>query len=225
MIKVTGYLFDPDDESKMEKLNSIADVIREYQVERGHKLFAVTGAGELGRRYIVAARAHGSPEVVLDTIGIMFSRLNSQLLISILGECAHPNVPRSLEEIAELSGSRKTIVCGGLFPGASTNSVSTLIAEMVKADLLVTLTSSGGLYTKDPKAFEDAELVQEATPREMRKILSVYWEKAGRYPLMDQTAINVISRSRIQTIITEANSSALLKALEGKKTGTKVVFE
>ena len=45
---------------------------------------------------------------------------------------------------------------GGTEPAHSTDAVAAILAEYVKADILVNLTSVDGMYTKDPNKFNDA---------------------------------------------------------------------
>ncbi len=45
---------------------------------------------------------------------------------------------------------------GGLKPGITTDTVATLVAERIKADLLVKGTDQNGVYNKDPRKYPDA---------------------------------------------------------------------
>ncbi|HIJ08942.1 TPA: UMP kinase, partial [Candidatus Bathyarchaeota archaeon] len=45
---------------------------------------------------------------------------------------------------------------GGLRPGITTDAVASLVAEHIKADLLVKGTDQDGVYDKDPRKHVDA---------------------------------------------------------------------
>ncbi len=224
VIKLTGYLFNLDDDSTLQDLIDIADLLSKFR-ERDRQIYVVVGGGETARKYIKVARNYGATETQLDVLGIMVSHLNAQLFISMVGEAAQPNPLTSLEEIGTLADFGKMLVFGGLLPGVSTNTVSALIAEMTRADLLVTLTRPGSLFDKDPGKYKDAAPLEEATPEDIRRIFSSLWEKAGLYPLFDRTALNVITRSCVSTVITAPKASELEKALRGEKTGTRIIFK
>ncbi|MFQ5711612.1 MAG: UMP kinase [Candidatus Geothermarchaeales archaeon] len=225
VIKLTGQLFNLGDPPTLKELVAVSSLLGRCHREKKFQLYVVTGGGETARKYIELARKQGVKETQLDIMGITASRLNAQLLISLIGEAAFPNPLTSLEELGPLVSGGKILVFGGILPGVSTNTVSALVAEMTGADLLITLSRSGCLYDKDPDTHEDAAPLEEATPEEVRRILSPIWEKAGLYPLFDRTALNVISRSKIPTIITAPKASELEKALKGEKTGTRIVFK
>lgn len=224
VIKLTGHLFNLDVDATLQDLIDIADLLRRFR-ERDRQIYVVVGGGETARKYIKVARNHGATETQLDILGIMVSHLNAQLFISVVGEAAHPNPLTRLEEIGPLADFGKILVFGGLLPGVSTNTVSALIAEMTRADLLVTLTRPGSLFDKDPSKHKDATPLEKATPEDIRSILSLLWEKAGLYPLFDRTALNVITRSSIPTVITAPKALELEKALRGEKTGTRIIFK
>ena len=99
----------------------------------------------------------------------------------------------------------KIVVMGGTEPAHSTDAVSAILAEYVQADLLVNLTAVDGLYTKDPKKYDDAELIEEITASDMMGIISGNEVKAGTYEFIDTTAIQMIKRSNLETVIANGN--------------------
>ncbi|MFQ5870552.1 MAG: UMP kinase [Candidatus Geothermarchaeales archaeon] len=225
MVKVTGYLFEIGGQESLGEVEALSDLVEKYTRERNFSFHLVTGGGPLAREYIEAGRRLGADETLLDQIGITFTRVNARLLISSLGDIVHSLPLRTLEEVVRAFSQGKVTVSGGLYPGISTNAVSTLTAEALRADLLVTLSRSGALFDKDPAQHEDAKPLTEVTPGEIREILRDQREKAGEYPLLDVLSLNIIARSRIPTIITSPTAEHLEKALNGQETGTRIVFE
>jgi uridylate kinase len=57
----------------------------------------------------------------------------------------------SLEEAEQYIASGKIMVMGGLRPGITTDTVATLVAERIQADLLLKGSDQNGIYNKaDP---------------------------------------------------------------------------
>ncbi|MBS7655784.1 UMP kinase [Candidatus Bathyarchaeota archaeon] len=190
----------------------------------GHKLAIVTGGGEAARVYINAARNLGASESFCDQLGILVSRLNAKLILTSLNDLAAFKIPESLEEFQNLFSLGKIVVMGGLQPGHSTNAVAALIAELIKADLLINVTDVDGVYTKDPKEDPKAKLLNKVTVKQLQEILSLNEMKAGKYKLLDLLALKIIERSKIPTwIINGKDPSNLIKAIKGEKIGTKIL--
>ena len=140
--------------------------------------------------------------------------------LALLSACGSANGADSI------SGAGKIVVMGGTEPAHSTDAVSAILAEYVQADLLVNLTAVDGLYTKDPKKYDDAELIEEITASDMMGIISGNDVKAGTYEFIDTTAIQMIKRSNLETVIANGNEPQnLIKAIKGEKIGTRVIIE
>ena len=139
---------------------------------------------------------------------------------------AYQKVPHNFQEALEYSSSGKIIVMGGSEPAHSTDAVSAILAEYIQADKLINLTSVDGMYTKDPNKFDDAELVPEITATDLLEFLSGKDVKAGTYEFFDTTAVQMIKRSNLETIITNGfEPENLIKAVKGEKVGTRVINE
>ena len=189
-----------------------------------HELFVVVGGGKPARDYINIIRDLGVGEAQCDDIGIEVTRINAKLLLSALGDAAYQKVPHNFGEALEYSASGKIIVMGGTEPAHSTDAVSAILAEYINADKLINLTSVDGMYTKDPNKFDDAELVSEITASDLLDFLSDKDVKAGTYEFFDTTAVQMIKRSNLETVITNGfNPENLIKAVNGKNIGTRVI--
>ena len=221
VIKLTGALFDfPSNEEGLEEILRIAEVLKETG-RKLDKILVVTGGGRRLRELLNALRKKGvKNEGVLDQIGIMYTRLNAYILISILNDNCAGYVPETLDEVLVMSLNNKIVVTGGLLPGFSTNAVAALIAELINADLLVMMTRAGAVYDKDPEKFPDAKPVQEISIKELRGKLLEFRGKAGHYPLLDHLSLDIIERARILTAMIPPRADALRKILRGEKVGT-----
>jgi uridylate kinase len=220
VLKLGSVVFDS--ELSGNKISSYAKVIKEFS--KKNRLVVVTGGGSNARKYIAAARELGASEFVCDQIGIDVSRLNARLLAAALGESAFPKMPESSDDLMESMGSELIVVMGGLQPGQSTNAVTALAAEAIRADLLVNATKVDGAYTADPRKDPKARKLDEVTPDELMEILSMEGFKAGEYDLMDPLALRIIKRSKVPVVIVDGHDpSNIKKALSGKRVGTKIV--
>ena len=209
------------DSKKFKKYSEILKKLTEK-----HKLFVVVGGGKPARDYINIVRDLGAGEAQCDDIGIEITRINAKLLLSSLDSAAYQKVPHNFQEALEFSTSGKIIVMGGTEPAHSTDAVSAILAEYINADKLINLTSVDGMYTKDPNKYDDAELISEITATELLEFLSGKDIKAGTYEFFDTTAVQMIKRSSLETVITNGyEPENLIKAINGEKVGTKVISE
>ena len=82
------------------------------------------------------------------------------------------------------------------------------------------------MYTKDPNKYDDAELVSEITATDLLDFLNGKDMKAGTYEFFDTTAVQMIKRSNLETVIANGNEPEnLIKAINGEDIGTKVINE
>jgi len=203
------------------KFKNYADVLKDIDTE--HQLFIVVGGGKPARNYIQIARGLNASEAACDDIGIDVTRLNAKLLIMALGEDAYPEVAKNFHEALEFSVSGKIIIMGGTEPAHSTDAVGSILAEFVDADLMINATSVDGLYNKDPHKFKDAKKYDKITPTEMLSILSTKDNKAGTYEFLDMTAIQIIKRSNIKTLIVNGEDPQNLKKAIIGNIGTTII--
>lgn len=197
VVTIGGSILIQDSDYK--KFKEYAEVISEMNTE--HKLYVVVGGGKPAREYIGIVRNLGASEALCDDIGIDITRLNARLLITALGDDAYPKVPHNFAEALEYSQSGKLVVMGGTEPAHSTDAVGSILAEFVGADLIINATSVDGLYDKDPKKYDDAVKIKEIKASDMMELLANKDTKAGTYEFFDNTAIGIIKRSKIKTMI------------------------
>ena len=203
---------DEGDTSYIRKLSKIL-----IGVSARHKLFIVTGGGSIARYYIKAGRALGADESYLDELGIEVTRLNARLLITALGDRANHVPPKNYDEAVHAGRTHSIVVMGGVSPGITTDAVSALLAERVKARRLVNATSVDGAYTADPKKVPDAKLISSMTHKELVTLVG-HSTGAGPNNVFDPVGARVLERSKISLAVVDGNDLANLRdALEGKK--------
>jgi uridylate kinase len=175
------------------------------------RLYVVVGGGGEARRCISAARELGADEGSADEIGIEVTRLNASLLIATLGDSAYPLVPLTHHEARAAGEGGRIVVMGGITPGQTTDAVAAVLAEEVRADLLVNLTAIDGVYSADPAKDKEAVRYRFLTPEKLLGIVREGSLAAGSNTVMDMVAAAVVVRSRIPLIVMDGRDPAALK--------------
>ena len=221
VITIGGSIIIKDHDYK--KFRDYAEVLRNINEE--NEIFVVVGGGTTARDYIGIARSLGVSEAMCDDIGIEVTRLNAKLLIAALGNQAYPVVPHNFREAMECASSNRIVVMGGTEPAHSTDAVGSILAEFVGAELLINATSVDGLYNKDPNKYSDAKMFNEVKPSKMMELMSTKDIKAGTYEFFDMTAIQIIKRSGIKTVILNGGDANNIKTAITGKIGTTILQE
>ena len=220
IVEIGGSILIKDHDSS--RFKEYSKLLKELAQE--HEILVVVGGGKPAREYISVVRDLGAGEAQCDDIGIEVTRINAKLLLSALGDAAYQRVPHNFQEALEFASSGKIIVMGGTEPAHSTDAVSTILAEYVNADKLINLTSVDGMYTKDPNKHDDAELIHEITASDLLDFLNDKDMKAGTYEFFDTTAVQMIKRSKLDTVIANGfEPENLIKVINGENIGTKII--
>jgi uridylate kinase len=186
-------------------------------ISSNFKLYVVTGGGKIARYYIRVGRDLGASESFLDESGIEVTRLNARLLITALGDHACHSPPKNYDEAVHAGKTCSIVVMGGVSPGITTDAVSALLAERVKARRLVNATSVDGAYSADPKKDPKAHRIPTMTHKEFINLVG-HSTGAGPNNVFDPVGARVLERSNISLAIVDGNELANLRdALEGKK--------
>jgi uridylate kinase len=190
---------------------------------RGHEVAAVVGGGKLAREFIVIAKSLGLDEQAQDEIAISVSRLFAQLFLKKLGGAGWSKVAVTLDEASECLSQGKILVMGGLKPGITTDAVAALVAERVRADLLVKGTDQDGVYDKDPRKHVDAMKLDHLFFEDLCKVLELSKHEAGMHQILDPVAIEVLKRRRMKLVVMNGfKPENVLAAVDGESVGTLV---
>jgi uridylate kinase len=205
---------------KGNHIEEYATILRGLAKE--HRIFVVVGGGGEARRYIAVARALGIDESTADELGILITRLNATLLAGALGEAAYPAIAESYRDAARFGETGKIVVMGGVIPGQTTDAVAALLAERLRADLIINWTSVDGIYSKDPKKHPDAVKHSTLSPAGLQAIIRGDRLEAGSNTVFDTLAAKIIARSGIPLVVLDGRKPEDPgKAIRGKK-GTLV---
>ncbi len=214
IIKFGGsLLFQKDvNEVKVDKIDELSSIV----LSSGKVTGLVCGGGKIARTYIQAGRKLGFHEELLDTLGIMTSRIHAQILIYHIGDTAYPHPISNVEEAKHARSQGKFFIAGGFVPKQSTTTVAMQICEALNQDLII-LTDVDGIYDKDPKKFDDAKKFGRISYSDLEKLLlsrSDQEQIAGKYQIFDLLSFQILQRSKIKIrIINGSNLDSLKKLL------------
>jgi uridylate kinase len=203
-------------------ISDYADLVRELKMQR-HEVAVVVGGGNLAREFIAVARDVGLDEPAQDEIAISVSRVFAQLLMKKLGTLACENVPLTVDDAADCLTSGKIVIMGGLKPGMTTDTVAALVAEKVKADLLVKATDQEGVYDKDPRTHSDAVKLDHLRLEDLASVFSQDKHAAGIHQIIDPEAVRILKRHPVKVAVVNGfNAENVSMAIKGKHVGTLI---
>ncbi|MHA1304205.1 MAG: UMP kinase [Candidatus Heimdallarchaeaceae archaeon] len=223
VIKIGGSLLYSDGfELDTDLMHRYIDVINAV-IDSGHDLTIVVGGGKLARMMIKASNLLGGNYAYQDALGVEASRMHALLFIASLGDKVYRVVPRSFQEVRKALSMEKMVICGGLQPGQSTNAVTSLLAELWEADMIINLSDVDKVYDKDPDKYQDAKAFDTLSIDEFYNIIVKQEERPGQYALFDRVGCEVIRRSKIKLVFTNGKSPEnILKIINGERIGTIV---
>jgi uridylate kinase len=205
-----------------ELMSKYAEMVRTLK-KRGHEVAVVVGGGSLAREFIAVAKKLGLNEQAQDEVAISVSRLFAQLFLKKLGDMSCSKVALTLDDAAECLSEGKIMVMGGLKPGITTDAVAALVAERVKADLLVKGTDQDGVYDKDPRKHANAVKLDRLSFDDLPKIFEENQHKAGMHQIIDPEAVKVLKRERVKLVVVNGfKPENVLAAVDGERVGTVV---
>ncbi len=205
-----------------ELINTYIELLKTIKLQ-GHEVAVIVGGGNLAREFIGIAKKLELDMAAQDEVAISCSRLFAQLFVKKFGELGCGKVAITLTEAADCMSTGKIVVMGGLRPGITTDTVGALVAEHVKADLLVKGSDQDGIFDKDPRRFSDAVKLDHLSFDQLQSVFSETEHKAGIHQIIDPEAIKVLKRNRVKIIVVNGfKPENILSAVKGEKIGTIV---
>ncbi|MFH0876211.1 MAG: UMP kinase [archaeon] len=149
-----------------------AFILRQIAIE--NRFVIICGGGKTNSRYNAAAqRVSNVSKDDLDWVGIASSKLNAELLRAIFGKLAHKRIITNPTLV--IKTTKPVIVAAGWKPGWSTDYDAVLIAEQLKASVVINLTNISHVYDKDPRVNKDAKKLYNISWKEYRKMVGNKW--------------------------------------------------
>jgi len=196
----------------LDKLEEYGDVFS----SKDHQFAIITGAGKLKKN--IEAVPDQINQGKKDMIGIKATRLNAETLKAVTE--SHPQTPETPEEIQTIASTGQNLVMGGLTPGYSTDAVAAITAELTNADRLIIASNIDGIYDREPEK-DGAKRLEKVKVEKIREMIKGN-NKAGRYDLIDSTALQIIERSKINAKIILGTPENLQNPEDVK--GTKILY-
>jgi len=198
VISLGGSLIVPD-KIDFNYIHKFAKFIK--NLAKNNKVVVVCGGGAVARKYIHTLMKQRVSKMLLSLAGIESTRLNATLISGMLKD-SDP-IPKSLSEVKTALRKKNLVITGALGsrPNMTTDGNAAEIAGSIKAKYFINLTDVDGLYDKNPKKSNDAEMISFINFSEFNKIVSKIKFKAGQHFVLDQSASKIIQRKKITTVI------------------------
>jgi uridylate kinase len=210
VLKIGGSMVFDENGPKISYLKKLIPVIK--QIKSKNQLIVSIGGGKYARKYARDLKNLLTNKEI-EWIYVDLLKANVRLLSFLL----------DMKPIFELKNvkNKTSGIIGGIVPKRSTDTNAAICAQKIKADLFVKLTDVPGIYTKDPDKFRDVKFMRTLTFHDLHKIKTK--TGPGSYGILDPSAIDIITRNRIKTVVMSGkNPKKLLKAIRGKHVGTIV---
>ena len=208
VVSLGGSVLVPGD-GDSEYIKTLSTILKE--LSESIRLFIVCGGGRIARYYINTGRAVGLTESQLDELGIAATRMNASLLIAALGDCAHPRPALNVDEAHKAHEDYSIVVMGGTEPGHTTDAVSAMLAENVKAARLVNATNVDGVYDSDPKKNPNAKKFDSMTYGQLQGLSAEGHDMAGPNVIFDPKGLGIIAQNKIPLLVCNGRNLKALK--------------
>ena len=206
VISLGGSVFVKDavDTDYVKRFASLIDSVEEQCI-------LVIGGGNTARAYQKIGRELDIDETSLDWLGIRSTHLNAELVRG----CMHVSDTVYLEPA--ILHHKEHIVAGGWKPGRSTDDVAVQFAVLNQAKRVINITNQNYIYDKDPREYEDAQPLKEATWKQVRQIVGSNWSPGLNMPF-DPVAAKRAEEELIEVDIINGNDlTNLNNCFLGKK--------
>ncbi|HLC47801.1 MAG TPA: UMP kinase [Candidatus Norongarragalinales archaeon] len=193
--------------------------------KQGIKLVIVTGGGKRAREYAQIARKKYGSEFFADREAIHATRENAAGILKAIGEAAFQRILEKFDDADTALEKHDIAVGGGILEGLTTDAVCVLFAEKLKANAVVNLGDTAGVYASDPKKNPDAKRFAKMS-HEALLGLAIRGDarKAGTHFVFDLVAAKLAARSNIPLRFVDGRDIGQAEAaIAGKKfQGTSV---
>lgn len=213
IISLGGSVIIPN-EVDINYLRKFNNVIRKFS--KKNKFVIVTGGGSTARKYIKPLEKVSLDERTIGLIGIAATRLNANLVKSIMKINTNP---KTNNDIIKILKKKNIIVTGALnfLPETTTDGTCAQIAHDIKADLFINITNIKGLFNKNPLVHKDAKFIPSISFADFEKIINKMKFQSGQHYILDQKAARIIRKYKIKTIVIGNDIKNLINIFSNKK--------
>jgi len=209
VVKIGGSLSIDEHGPKKEYFRKLIPVLR--KIRQSNQLIVSIGGGKFIRDYYGAVKNLGLDNEEMEWIAVDLLRVNVRFLSFLLKT-------KPILSLDEIKSSTSGVI-GGIAPRRSTDANAAYAAARIKADLFIKLTDVDGVYTADPDIDKDAKKLDKIPFSHVMKFAKT--GKPGSYGILDKTAMEIIKKNKIRTIVMSgAEPKDLLLAIKGQRIGT-----
>ena len=209
VIKIGGSLAFTDFGPNRNYLMKLIPVLR--RIGKKNQLIVGIGGGQFIRKYLKAVKGFVLTNEEIEWIFVDLLKTNVRLFSFLLNN-------KPIFDMSKVNKKTRGVI-GGIAPGRSTDANAAFCAEKINADLFIKLTDVSGIYDRDPDRYKNAKKIDRIGFKDLERFMKK--GEPGSYGILDRTAINVIRRSKIKTIVMSGkNPKNILKVLRGNKIGT-----
>ncbi len=194
---------------------SVLEIVQKY-ADRGA---IITGGGDICRIYSKAIQEIKGSEYDADELCIKITKNNARLVSLLTDNYRYVDTPQEMDK------KDRFYITGGFFPGYTTDACSVLVAEKIKADLLINISNIDGIYNKDPKKHKDAKKIKKMSLSEFRELAQKSDKrKAGTHFIFDVMAVGLLNRTRLKEIhFVDKNLENIKSSIMGKKHNGSII--
>ena len=219
IINLGGSLIVPG-EIDTEFLARFHKIIVDQVKNHDREFVFITGGGKTARSYANAAGdiVEGITNEDRDWLGIHATRINAHLVRTIFKEYAHPRINTNPHDLEDFYHSNDPImVAAGWKPGFSTDYDTALLAKYLGIKKVINLSNISHIYNKDPKKFDDAEIVDEMSWSDFREMVGDTWTP-GMHAPFDPVASKLADKADLEVVTMSGdNLDNLVNYLNGEK--------
>ncbi|MBI2133741.1 UMP kinase [Candidatus Woesearchaeota archaeon] len=163
---------------------------------REFKFIIICGGGRVCRDYQKAASEVADVKKDdLDWIGVYSTRLNAQLVRSVLSDISFETIIERPKKV----DFKKVLVVSGWKPGWSTDYIAVLMAKKNRSKTIINLTNKDFVYDKNPDQYADARPLEKVSWKDFREMVGDKWSPGLNVPF-DPVASKEAQRSGIRVV-------------------------
>ena len=217
ILSLGGALVYPSGGIDIEFLTKFSAFIRSQISSKKRRFFIVVGGGTTARHYGAAAEAVLKKKLTDEDrgwLGIHATRLNAQLIRTILRDIADPRVVKHYEIILKID--QPVAVAAGWRPGWSTDYCAVTLCQDYGIKSVINMTNIDRVYDKDPKQNAGAKAVDHMSWTQYRKVAGDTWTPGMNLPF-DPIASRLAQELGVTVkILNGKNLPNLARALDEK---------
>ena len=201
VVSLGGSIIIPGQDIDVDFLTKFRELVGSF-IAGGNRIAIVTGGGYTARHYVNAAKklAAAPANIDLDWIGIAATKINAELVRTMFGAEAYPEVITN--PTAPINTTKKILVGCGWKPDCSSDMDAVLLAENLGINTVINLSNIQYVYDKDPKKFADAQPIHTMSWDDMIAIVGTEWIPSANLPF-DPKASQKARELQLRVIIAQ----------------------